>query len=93
MQVVAPTCVGTHGLLLGYGQNLHKLSCLTDRFDSCAVLLFRYCKRTNVYRKCACCTHPKRQHVLIDYTTTNQTYGACCRHSVSVICDEKTYQR
>nr|DAS07062.1 MAG TPA: hypothetical protein [Caudoviricetes sp.] len=36
---------------------------------------------------------PKRQHVLIDYTTTNQTYGACCRHSVSVICDEKTYQR
>lgn len=36
---------------------------------------------------------PKKQHVFIDYTTTNQAYGAYCRHSVSVICDEKTYQR
>ena len=33
--------------------------------------------QANVYQKvCLLYTSQKRQHVLIDYTTTNQTYGA-----------------
>nr|DAK10819.1 MAG TPA: hypothetical protein [Caudoviricetes sp.] len=49
--------------------------------------------QVNVYRMVFCCASIQKQHVFIDYTTTNQIYGACCRHLVSVICDEKTYQR